>query len=98
MDEVSLALVADAWSRTYRANAASYATSPDAMVTMNGVRIVTDRVSADWPKDRRVSTFPGRKPIDVLDLTLDAIIARYGDGAANVVAMQLEYPRQAADR
>ena len=98
MDEVSLALVADAWSRTYRSNATSYAGSPDAVVTMNGVRVVPDRAGTAWPEGRRVSTFPDSKPADALDLVLDAIAARYGDSTTNVVAMQLEYPRQTAGR
>ncbi len=94
MDEVSLALVADAWSRTYRSNATSYAGSPDAVVTMTGIRVVPDRAGLDWPQGLRVSTFPDRKPADALDLVLDAITARYGDSTTGVVAMQLEYPRQ----
>lgn len=98
VDEVSLALVADAWSRTYRSNATSYAASLDAITTMNGIRVIPDRAGADWSEDRRVSTFPDRKPADALDLTLDAIAARYGDRTTNVVAMQLEYPRQTVGR
>ncbi len=98
MDEVSLALVADAWSRTYQSNATSYAGSPDTVVTMNGIRIVPDRAGADRPEEQRVSTFPDRKPADALDLTLDTIAARYGAGTANVVAMQLEYPHHIASR
>lgn len=94
MDEVSLALFADAWSRTYRSNATSYAGSLDTVVTMNGIRIVPDRANADWPDDWRVSTFPDGKPADALDHVLDAIAARYGDSTTCVVAMQLEYPRQ----
>ncbi len=94
MDEVSLALAADAWSRTYRSNATSYAGSPDAVVTMSGIRVVPDRAGTDWPDGRRVSTFPDRKPADALDQTLDAIAARYGDSTTGVVAMQLEYPRR----
>lgn len=98
IDEVSLALVADAWSRTYRSNATTFATSTDVVETRNGVRIVPDRSGADWPEARRVSTFPDRKPAVALDLTLDTIAARYGDRTTNVVAMQLEYPRSIADR
>ncbi len=94
MDEVALALVADAWSRTYRSSAATYAASPDAVETMNGVRVVPDRAGTDWPDARSVSTFPDRRPADALDRVLDAITARYGDRTAHVVAMQLEYPRQ----
>lgn len=93
MDEVSLALVADAWSRTYRSSAFTFAASTAAVMTANGVRVLPDRERADLPEDRRVSTFPGQPPADALDRTLQAITSRYGEPTANVVAMQLEYPR-----
>ena len=93
MDEASLALAADAWSRTYRSSATTYAASPDAVETRNGIRVIPDRAGTDWPEGRRVSTFPDQRPADALDRTLDVITARYGDRTTNVVAMQLEYPR-----
>lgn len=98
IDEVSLALVADAWSRTYRSNAATYAASTHAVESRNGVRIIPDLPGTEWPKERRVPTFSGQRPADALEHALDAIIARYGRRTGNVVAMQLEYPRQARDR
>lgn len=98
MDEVSLALVADAWSRTYRSRAATYAASTAAVESRNGIRVIPDRPDPSWPEDRRVSTFPGRRPADALDRTLDAITARYGARTTDMVAMQLEYPRRAAPR
>jgi len=94
MDEVSLALVADAWSRTFRSKATSYATSAEAVESRNGVRIIPDRAGTDWPEARRVPTFAESKPADALDRALLAITARYGDRTTDVVAMQLEYPRQ----
>jgi hypothetical protein len=93
MDEVSLAPVADAWSRTYRSNATTYAASTDAVESRNGVRVIPDPSGANWSEDRRVPTFPDRRAADALDQTLDAIWARYGERTADVVAMQLEYPR-----
>jgi putative intracellular protease/amidase len=93
MDEVSLALVADAWSRTYRSKAATFATSSGAVETGNGIRVIPEVTAAGWPPERRVSLFPDRKPADALDQALLAITARYGDRTTNVVAMQLEYPR-----
>lgn len=98
MDEVSLALVADAWSRTYRSGVATVAAAPGALETMNGVRVVPDHTGTDRPDGLRASTFPGRKPAEALDLTLAAIAERYGARTTDVVAMQLEYPRQAATR
>ena len=61
--------------------------------TRNGIRIIPDRQGADWPETRRITTFPGNRPAEALERTLAAITARYGTGTADVVAMQLEYPR-----
>ena len=92
-DEVSLALVADAWSRTYRSSVSTFAASAGAVVTANGVRVLPDRDAMHLPEDRRVSTFPDRRPADALDDALHAIAGRYGERTTRVVAMQLEYPR-----
>jgi putative intracellular protease/amidase len=93
MDEVSLALVADAWSRTYRSGAVTFAESTSAITTVNGVRVLPDRAGDDWPEDRRISIFPDQPAAEALERTLDTITNRYGERTANVVAMQLEYPR-----
>jgi putative intracellular protease/amidase len=93
MDEAALALVADAWSRTYRSGAFTLAGSTAAVSTANGIRVLADRVDGDAPSVRRVSIFPGQRLADSLDRTLDAITDRYGEPTANVVAMQLEYIR-----
>ena len=98
MDEVSLALVADAWSRTYRSRAQSYAASSGAVTSKNGIRIVPDEVAESWPEERRVATFPESGPATALDRTLQAIASRYGEATTNVVAMQLEYQRPASAR
>ena len=94
-DEVSVALVADAWSRTYRSRGLTYAGSGDAVGSRNGVQIIPDVTSVDWPQERRASA--AGPPAEVLDRTLAAIETRYGDQTANVVAMQLEYPRSEAE-
>lgn len=93
MDEVSLALVADAWSRTYRSSAITFASGDAAVVTANGIRVFPDRVGPDQPQGRAVLAIPGQNPTEALDLTLQTIAARYGERTADVVAMQLEYPR-----
>ncbi|MCV0397302.1 MAG: DJ-1/PfpI family protein [Rhizobiaceae bacterium] len=93
MDEVSLAMIADAWSRTYRSQAVTFAESSSVITTANGVRVLPDSVGDDWSEDRRVSIFPVRRPADALDQTLHDITDRYGEPTTNVVAMQLEYPR-----
>jgi putative intracellular protease/amidase len=93
MDEVTLALVADAWSRTYRSHAVTFAASAAPVMTANGLRILPDEAGTDWPEARRVSTMPGAPLTEALDRTLAAISARYGEPTTNIVAMQLEYPR-----
>jgi hypothetical protein len=90
MDEVSLALLADAWSRTYRSRALTFAGGE--RVSRNGVRIVPDR--ADWAADNRLTGMKHGAPARVLDMTLLDIAAQYGQPTADVVAMQLEYPKR----
>ncbi|RAZ92613.1 transcriptional regulator [Mesorhizobium hawassense] len=93
MDEVSLALAADAWSRTFRSGAVTFAAKDGAVVSRDGIRILPDRVAADWPADRKVRAMADIPPAKALDRTLADITARYGARTTDFVAMQLEYPR-----
>jgi len=93
VDEVSLALVADAWSRTYRSRAVIFAAGEGALESRNGIRIVPDRVAQDWPGEELVPPVLDRQPAKALDDALTGIGTRYGTGTADFVAMQLEYPR-----
>lgn len=97
IDEVSLALVADAWSRTYRSRAVTFARSARPIASRNGIRIVPDRVG-DLPQDDVVDSFGNRPPAHALDDVLSSIETRYGPRTRYVVAMQLEYPRLTATR
>ena len=92
IDEVSLALVADAWSRTYRSRAVMFAHNANALESRNGIRIIPDEVAMNWRAERLLPAIGDRRPAEALDETLRAIAARYGMRTANVVAMQLEYP------
>jgi transcriptional regulator GlxA family with amidase domain len=92
MDEVSLALVADAWSRTYRSRAVTFAATAGAQPSRNGLRILPDEVATDWPPEWLVPPFRNRRPAEALDQSLREITDRYGARTAEVVAMQLEYP------
>ncbi len=96
VDEVALALVADAWSRTYRSRATTFAPTRAAQASANGLRVLPDQVAASWPRERLLPPIGERAPATALEETLGAIEARYGTRTAKVVAMQLEYPRQAA--
>jgi hypothetical protein len=97
LDEVSLALVADAWSRTYRSNAVTFAANAGTLRTKHGVRIVPDRIAADWTAERVLPAIDDR-PAQALDGALRSIEMRYGNRTADFVAMQLEYPRPPASR
>jgi putative intracellular protease/amidase len=101
MDEVSLALVADAWSRTYRSRAVTFAgagaraagAATGAVETRNGARIVPDRSDPSRAPSQVLPTTADRAPAEALDHALRRIEGRYGERTASVVAMQLEYPR-----
>ena len=95
-DEVTLALVADAWSRTDRSRAVSFAGTADARQSHNGIGILPDRIATHWPAEQRIPAVGERPPAKALDETLHAIAARYGARTADFVAMQLEYPREGA--
>lgn len=96
IDEVSLALVADAWSRTYRSRAVTFAGSAAAVESRNGLHILPEEVAGQWPAARTVSLPADVGPAKVLDETLRTIEARYGRRTTAIVAMQLEYPRAGA--
>jgi putative intracellular protease/amidase len=92
LDEVSLAIVADAWSRTYRSRAVTFADSPDPVTTRSGIRIVPDESAR--PTEDVIDAFTDRAPVEALDATLAEIESRYGASTRYVVAMQLEYPKK----
>jgi len=93
VDEVSLALIADAWSRTYRSRALTFAATTEPLTSRSGLRLLPDRIAADWPAAQRVPAAVTQPPAQALDETLRSIDARYGSATADFVAMQLEYPR-----
>jgi transcriptional regulator GlxA family with amidase domain len=95
-DEVSLALVADAWSRTYRSRALTFSRTASPVESRNGLRIVPDRVASTWPADDRLPSIGDRAPATALEDALQGITRRYGTRTAYVVTMHLEYPTQRA--
>jgi len=96
MDEVALALVTDAWSRTYRSQAVTFARAAGAQQSRNGLRILPDEVATNWPAAQLLPAIDNAKPAEALDSALGGIAARYGTRTTDFVAMQLEYPRHRA--
>jgi transcriptional regulator GlxA family with amidase domain len=92
IDEVTLALVADAWSRTYRSRALTFSRTGGTVPSRSGVRIIPDRVASTWSAEDRLPAIGVTPPARALEAALRAIESRYGARTTAVVAMQLEYP------
>jgi hypothetical protein len=96
VDEVSLALVADAWSRTYRSRVVTFADTAGAQQSRGGIRIIPDQVATRWPAQQLLPTSVELPPARALEQALQGIAARYGMRTAGFVAMQLEHPKDTA--
>lgn len=94
IDEVSLALVADAWSRTYRSHAVTYATNADVIESKGGLHLIPDSNASEAPHTRLSTATLRLKAAEALDKTLDEIGSRYHAETADFVAVQLEYQRR----
>jgi hypothetical protein len=92
VDEVSLALVADAWSRTFRSPVITFSRGARVQQSRNGLRIIAGEVAANWPAGRLLPEAGNLPPAQALDEALEQINTRYGTRTAARVAMQLEYP------
>lgn len=90
VDEVSLALVADAWSRTYRSRAVTFAATPGPVISLSGLRILPERVAGSWPTQQRLPATGSVPATQALNDALMGIEHRYGARTAAIVAMQLE--------
>ena len=93
VDEVSLALTADVWSRTYRSRALTLASG--VVESRSGIRIVPDRVPAEGEGFFQPLSGNLLPPAPALDDALGKIAGRYGNQTRDFVAMQLEYPQLA---
>jgi putative intracellular protease/amidase len=88
-DEIALALVADAYSRTYRSSAVSLARSPETIRMRRGLILLPDNVAGtSQPPDR---ILPTEEVTLSLDHTLKNIAQAYGRATSAFVALQLEY-------
>lgn len=91
-DEVRLALIADAYSRTYRSKAFSTAPLAAPVSTRGGLLILPDRVVANpGASVHRSSWLDEPRPVASLNVALQEIAERYGLATSELVALQLEY-------
>lgn len=93
VDEVSLALSADLWSRTMRSSVRSVGDTGQPVETRSGLRVVPDRVrgGADAPS-RAVPEALGARSEPVIDIVLRQIAETHGEHTAELVALQIEHP------
>jgi putative intracellular protease/amidase len=94
VDEIALAFIADAFSRPYGTLAVTVSPSPDPVRTKRGLLLLPDRQTdtAKAPK-QMIPELAMTKPAQVLDASLEKIAERSGKDVADLVALQMEYPR-----
>ena len=85
-DDIALALVADAWSRTGIISVEATAAGP---VTLRSGLVLVAQPAAD--PTPRVPMAPTLKPVQQLDRTLCEIAERYGASRRDVVMLEMEY-------
>ena len=92
IDEIRVALVADAYGRTRRTDALAVAASKQPIVTRRGLTLLPDRVAGgnDAPRTL-VPGYEQMPPVRALDASLESIASSYGKPTAAFVALTMEY-------
>jgi putative intracellular protease/amidase len=90
VDEVALALTADAYTRTGRAHAYALAANGTPVETLHGLTLLPERTDAR--SLTRVVAVPADRPGLTLDRVLADIAQSYGRQTAYGVALDFEYP------
>ena len=92
VDEISVALIADAYARTRRSPVISVARSDKPLRTRRGLALVPDHTSTGGARPSRMlpllETLP---PAHALDRALEGIATTYGEATAAFVALTMEY-------
>jgi putative intracellular protease/amidase len=94
VDDIALALAADAYSRTGRSRVYTVAASLDPLTTRHGLLLLPDLRADAAPVhgDRELVWQASIPPAHLLDRALADIASRYGRSTAYGVALDLEYP------
>jgi putative intracellular protease/amidase len=91
-DEIALALVADAYSRTFMSQAQTVSDSKGPVRTRRGLMLIPDVVSGSGNMPTRMlPSFESLPPVQALDWALAGIADAYGQPTAMFVTVQLEY-------
>lgn len=94
VDEIALALTADALGRTMRAHVSATAATVDPVHSQGGITILP-QLPGGPAAGRIQQALVAAEPARALDRTLNDIARRYGRATADFVSLQLEYPRPA---
>ncbi|WP_253195015.1 DJ-1/PfpI family protein [Hydrogenophaga sp. A37] len=89
MDDITLALAADAWSRTGRVSVRAESASPGTVRLRSGMPIA---VNAAAPDTSSLPLAPDLKPLQQLDRSLCEIEQRFGASRREWVVLEMEYP------
>lgn len=92
MDEITLAVTADAYSRTGRSQAMAMSATDAPVPSRFGLRFLPDVVGATRTVDIALPALADVPPGAAFDAALAAIGARYGRRTAYGVALDFEYP------
>jgi len=95
MDELALALYADAFSRTYRSKAYTLAGGGEPIVTRHGLSIFPEL--GDDARAGLDHVQPMSPEVDTLKKIIARIDAMYGPATAHLVAAQMEFEQDGAD-
>jgi transcriptional regulator GlxA family with amidase domain len=88
MDDIALALTADAWSRTGRVSVHAESASSGSVALRSGMVLVVERSSRERPRLPLTTTM---KPLQQLDATLCQIQERFGVSRREWVVLEMEY-------
>ncbi|MDV6236122.1 DJ-1/PfpI family protein [Leptospira ellisii] len=95
VDEVSLALAADAYARTYRTNVFAISESYGPIRTQSGLSLIPDlQNERGRVLDRTISIRESDTAVNVLKKTLAQIDSLYGNSTSSFVSLQIEYPER----
>ncbi len=90
VDDISLALSADAWSRTYRSKAVAMS-KYRSIRTLDGLKVLINPAPGEASPDVVMPVPESVLPAQSLDVALERIFTRHGGGTSGIVALQLEY-------
>ena len=96
INDIALALYADAWSRTYRSRVKTYASNMQAVPTRYGLQLLPDHVADAGAMDKMKKDhgwLTDIAPAMAMDRALQEIGKSYGQASRAMVATFMEYPQ-----